>query len=250
VGLGVILGLGVCPRQTLVRIAVGFGLVVGGLLPFVALPGLSYRFFYLAQIGLLLVIASTICIYMSSRRLVRRLIGALLLVLSVGIFVHHAQRFASEWAAAGNAARSVARQIHKMYPVQPGTANFYVFGAPVTFFSVPLFISYFDSTVRFMYDHYRGFHGIVLNSWELENRTHLISSLRGQSIHTGAACPTPEAVTSARFNAAPLLEVQELALDCPAKYFEFDKSTFRVREVTRERWLELVKANSGMVFMP
>jgi hypothetical protein len=101
-----------------------------------------------------------------------------------------------------------------------------------------------------MYDHYRGFHGIVLNSWELESRTHLISSLRGQSIHTRAACPSPEIVTSPRFNAAPLLEVQQIALDCPAKYFAVDKSTLRVREVTRERWRELVKAHSGMVFMP
>lgn len=194
------------------------------MLPFLTLPGLSYRFFYVAQIGLLLVLTSTISGLLASRRPMKTLMGLALLVISVLIPARHLDTFTRDWVSSGAVTHSLATQIHQLYPLQPPGMNFYVFGAPVTYSSVPMFISYFDSSVRFMYDGYRAFRGVVLNSWELGSKLHLVNSLRGQVVHTRAPCPSSEVL--------------------------FDKSSLRVVETTKERWLELVKAHPGMTFLP
>ena len=101
-----------------------------------------------------------------------------------------------------------------------------------------------------MYDHYRAFSGIVLNSWELNNKSHLISSVRGQALHAHAGCPSGTILFSPEFDRLSINDIQRVVLACPARYFAFDKVTLRVAEVSKERWLELFRTHPGMTFLP
>jgi hypothetical protein len=248
--LAVFMGAVFCPRRTLTRVVAAVGIFASGLLPFFPLPALSYRFFYVAQLGPLLVIGAVIAALLRGGQLLRPLLGAGLLVLTLAISLQRLDRFTSEWASSGLITRSLATQIHQLYPAQPAGMNFYIYGAPVTYVSVPLFISYLDSSVRFVYDRYRAFHGVILNSWELSNKTHLVASLRGQVVHARADCPSVNTIASPDFERLPLLELHKIVLACPAKYFAFDKTTLRISEVTQGRWLELVANEPGMIFLP
>jgi hypothetical protein len=230
-----VLGMVARARRTLKSAALALVLLLIGLMPFLSLPGLSYRFFYIAQLGLLLFLGSTIAALVAVRGGGQRWVGVALLVFTVLTGIHHVREFAGDWVASGAVTRSTTSQIKQLYPEQPAGVNFYVFGAPVTYSSVPMFISYFDSAVRFTYDHYRSFDGVVLNSWELNSKLHLVSSLRGQVVHARAACPSRDVLLAPGFEELSLKEMQRITLNCPAKYFVFDKATFRVREVARSQ---------------
>ncbi|MFO7560891.1 MAG: hypothetical protein R6X10_18845 [Desulfobacterales bacterium] len=125
-------------------------------LPFSMVEGVAIRFFYMVQIPYLLLIAGALMFWLKSDKiLIKAFTGFVVFVIILAnIKLSYSQ--AGDWKKAGEIAKSIPEQVKKMYPQNLSGVDFAFYNIPDTYQSAGVFISYFDSAVKRMYNRFDG----------------------------------------------------------------------------------------------